>query len=349
MVRQSGGMQQSVFSEYYLRQVTMPELGIEGQRRLSKSRVAVIGVGGLGSFSSLYLTLAGVGYLRLVDQDTIELHNLHRQALYTRKDLRYPKVEVAAKRLSEINPDVKIDIVPENVRRSNVDSIIEGEDCVVDGLDNMSTRYIVNEACAKRGIPYIFGGALGLEGNVTVFHPPETPCLECVFPGLDDEMLPTCATRGVIGATPAAIGAIQALEAIKILAGIEGGLKGRLLICDFKRMDFLIVELVKAEWCRVCQQKVERAAEQRERLTWMCGRDTVNINPPKPMHIDLNEVLQRLGGYRVLATSPIVLVFEYKGVEVSLFKQGRMLLKKVKSGDEALAIYNELLRLLELS
>jgi adenylyltransferase/sulfurtransferase len=342
-------MQPSAFSEYYLRQITMPELGIEGQRRLSKGRVAVIGVGGLGSVSSLYLALAGVGYLRLVDQDTIELHNLHRQALYTRKDLRYPKVEVAAKKLNEINPDVKIDIVPENVRRSNVDTIIEGVDCVVDGLDNMSTRYIVNEACTKRRIPYVFGGALGLEGNVTVFHPPETPCLECVFPGLDDEILPTCSTRGVIGATPGAVAAIQALEAIKILAGIEGGLKNRLLICDFRRMDFLTVELAKTEGCRVCQQRVERAAEQRERLTWMCGRDTVNINPPKPMNIDLNEVLQKIGGYKVLASSPIILVFEYKGVEVSLFRQGRMLLKNVKSEDEALAIYNELLRLLELS
>ena len=342
-------MQPSAFSEYYLRQITMPELGIEGQRRLSKARVAVIGVGGLGSVSSLYLALAGVGYLKLVDQDTIELHNLHRQALYTRKDLRYPKVEVAAKKLNEINPDVKIDIVPENVRGSNVDSIIEGVDCVVDGLDNMSTRYIVNEACTKRRIPYVFGGALGLEGNVTVFHPPETPCLECVFPGLDDEMLPTCSTRGVIGATLGAVAAIQALEAIKLLAGIEGGLKNRLLICDFRRMDFLTVELAKTEGCRVCQQKVEKATEQKERLTWMCGRDTVNINPPKPMNIDLNEVLQKIGGYKVLASSPIILVFEYRGVEVSLFRQGRMLLKNVKSEDEALAVYTELLRLLELS
>ena len=339
-------MQTSTFSEYYLRQITMPELGLEGQRRLSKAKVAVIGVGGLGSVSSLYLTLAGVGYLRLVDQDTIELHNLHRQALYTRNDLRYPKVEVAAKKLTEINPDVKVEIIPENVRRSNIDSIIEGLDCVVDGLDNMSTRYIVNEACVKRGIPYVFGGALGLEGNVTVFHPPETPCLECVFPGLDDEILPTCSTRGVIGATPGAVAAIQALEVIKLLAGIDGGLKNRLLICDFRRMDFLTIELTKTEGCRVCQQKVERIVEQKERLTWMCGRDTVNVNPPKPLSIDLNEALQRIKGYKVLASSPIILVFEYDGVEVSLFRQGRMLLKNVKSEDEALAIYNNLLKLL---
>jgi adenylyltransferase/sulfurtransferase len=324
----------------------MPELGLEGQRRLSRAKVAVIGVGGLGSVSSLYLTLAGVGYLRLVDQDTIELHNLHRQALYTRKDLRYPKVEVAAKKLTEMNPDVKVEIVPENVRRSNIDSIVDGLDCVVDGLDNMSTRYIVNEACVKRGIPYVFGGALGLEGNVTIFHPPETPCLECVFPGLDDEILPTCSTRGVIGATPGAIAAIQALEVIKLLAGIDNGLKNRLLICDFRRMDFLTIELTKTEGCRVCQQRVEQVAERKERLTWMCGRDTVNVNPPKPLSIDLNEALQKISGYKVLASSPIILVFEYNGVEVSLFRQGRMLLKNVKSEDEALAIYTNLLRLL---
>ncbi|MEM3386688.1 MAG: HesA/MoeB/ThiF family protein [Nitrososphaerales archaeon] len=339
-------MQADTFSEYYLRQITMPELGRVGQQKLSKARVAIIGVGGLGSISSLYLTLAGVGYLRLVDQDTIELHNLHRQALYTRKDLRYPKVEVAAKKLTEINPDVKIDIVPENVRRSNVDSIIDGVDCVVDGLDNMSTRYIVNEACVKKRIPFVFGGALGLEGNVSIFHPPETPCLECVFPGLDDDILPTCSTRGVIGATPGAIAAIQALEAIKLLAGIEGSLKNRLLVCDFRRMEFLTIELIKTEGCRVCQQKVEREAEQREKLTWMCGRDTVNVNPPKPLSIDLNEALKKISGYKVLISSPIILVFEYKGVEVSLFRQGRMLLKNVKSEEEALSTYNELLSLI---
>ena len=342
-------MQIDVFSEYYIRQITMPELGKAGQQRLSKASVAVIGVGGLGSVSSLYLTLAGVGYLRLVDQDTVELHNLHRQVLYSRKDLRYPKVEAAAKKLKEVNPDVKIDIVPENVRRSNVDSIIDGVDCVVDGLDNMSTRYIVNEACVKKQTPFIFGGALGLEGNVTVFHPPETPCLECVFPGLEDDILPTCSTRGVIGATPGTIAAIQALEAIKLLAGIEGSLKNRLLVCDFRRMEFLTIELIKTEGCRICQQKVERGVEEKEKLTWMCGRDVVNINPPKPMSIDLNEALQKISGYQVLTSSPLILVFKYKGVEVSLFRQGRMLLKNVKSEEEALTIYNELLALLAVN
>lgn len=334
------------FSEYYLRQITMPEIGRAGQQKLKQAKVAVIGVGGLGSVSSLYLALAGVGYLRLVDQDTIELHNLHRQALYTRKDLRYPKVEVAARKLAEINPEVKVDIVPENVRRSNVDSIVDGVDCVVDGLDNMSTRYIVNEACVKRRIPFIFGGALGLEGNVSVFHPPETPCLECIFPGLEDDMLPTCSTRGVIGATPGAVAAIQALEAIKLLVGVEGSLKNKLLICDFRRMEFLTIELVKTEGCRVCQQKVEKEVEEEEKLTWMCGRDTVNVNPPKPISIDLNEALRKIGGNRVLTSSSIILVFEYKGVEVSLFRQGRMLLKNVKSEEEAVAIYKEILHLL---
>ncbi|MEM4713528.1 MAG: HesA/MoeB/ThiF family protein, partial [Candidatus Bathyarchaeia archaeon] len=196
------------YEEFYSRQLVMKELGRDGQEKLARAKVAVVGLGGLGTVSSLYLALAGVGYIRLIDQDTVEPHNLHRQVLYTSKDLRYPKAEVSAKRLMGITPFVKVEAIPENLNVDNAEKLLKSVDCVVDGLDNMRTRYIVNRTCIKLKIPYVFGAAIGMEGNLSVFAPPETPCLECVLPNLEDGNLLTCDVRGVLGATPGIIGTI---------------------------------------------------------------------------------------------------------------------------------------------
>jgi len=331
--------------EFYIRQTVLPELGKSGQERLKRSKVAVVGLGGLGSASTLYLALAGVGYLRLVDQDTVELHNLHRQMLYSMDNLRYPKVEVAAQRIERVNPGVKVEPVPENVHEGNVYEIVRGVDCVVDGLDNMRTRYLLNRACVKYGIPYVFGAAIGIEGNLSVFAPPETPCLECVLPGLDDRQLPTCEVRGVLGATAGIIGSMQAMEAIKLLAGMGDSLKGRLMVCDFRDMYFTTIEIFKRPDCPVCQVKKGKPVEEVERLAWLCGRRVVNVNPPKPIDIKLGEIYEALRRhFKILVKSSLVIVFQYDGgVEVSLFNRGRMLIKNVKDEKSALQVYNKVM------
>ncbi|UCF45269.1 MAG: HesA/MoeB/ThiF family protein, partial [Candidatus Bathyarchaeota archaeon] len=173
-------------AEFYSRQTTLNELGVEGQQKLAKSKVAVVGIGGLGTVSSLYLALAGVEYLRLIDQDTVETPNLHRQILYSLDDLHYPKAEVAAKQLEKLNPLLKAEPFSENVNAGNVEKLLAGVDIVVDGLDNMFTRYLLNRTCVKLGIPYVFGAAIGIEGNLSVFAPPETGCLECLLPNISD-------------------------------------------------------------------------------------------------------------------------------------------------------------------
>src|SRR5665648_333481 len=237
--------------EFYRRQVILTQLGVSGQKKLSKSRVAVVGVGGLGSVSSLYLTLAGVGYIRVIDQDIVETHNLHRQILYNPDDLHYPKAEVAAKRLQKQNPLVTVEAVSKKVTEGNVDDLLKGVDCVVDGLDNRLTRYIVNRACVELRVPYVFGAVIGLEGNLSVFSPPETGCLECLMPqnsGADQ----ACSQFGVIGATPGILGSLQAMETIKLLTGTGQTLKGKLLVCDFSDMDFAILPIVKNHHCPVC-------------------------------------------------------------------------------------------------
>jgi len=331
--------------EFYSRQIVLPELGRRGQNKLKRSKVAIVGLGGLGSASALYLALAGVGYLRLVDQDTVELSNLHRQVLYSLDNLRYPKVEAAAQRIRETNPNVKVESIPENVREDNVEEVVKGMDCVVDGLDNMKTRYLINRTCSKHKIPYVFGAAIGIEGNLSVFAPPETPCLECIVPGLDDSQLPTCQTRGVLGTTAGIIGTMQAMETIKLLAGIGETLKGKLMVCDFRDMYFTKIDIFRRPDCQACQGEIVKPSVVKERLVWLCGQKTANINPPKPIGMELEEIHNKLKPhFKMLMKSSLVIVFEYPGgVEVSLFKPGRMLIKNVEDEEEALKVYKDII------
>ncbi len=328
------------FDEFYSRQIILKEFGKKGQETLARSKVAVVGLGGLGTASSLYLALAGVGRLRLIDQDTVELHNLHRQVLYSVDDLSYPKVEVSAKRLKKINPLVNVEAVPENLNASNVESLLSGMDCVVDGLDNMRTRYLVNRACAKFKIPYVFGAAIGVEGNLSVFSPPETPCLECVFPNVSDEDLLTCDVRGVLGATPGIIGTMQAMETIKVLTGMGSPLKGKFMICDFNDMYFTAIDIFKRDGCPACQGFT--APEMKEKLVWLCGRETVNVNPEEPLKLNLNQVYETVKRhFRVRIKSHLAIIFDYKNLEISMFNGGRMLIKNVNDEKSALEVYRE--------
>lgn len=339
-------------AEYYSRQTVLPELGRSGQEKLGKATVTIVGLGGLGSVSALFLSLAGVGTLRLVDQDTVELNNLHRQVLYSLGDLRYPKVEAAARRIHDINPDVKIDPLAENLEQETATSLLNGSDCIVDGLDNMRTRYVINRFCVERKIPLIFGGAIGMEGNLAVLRSPETPCLECILPGLDDAALPTCDTRGVLGATTGIIGSIQAMETIKVLAGIEPESKGRLMVFDFAQSEFRSISLNIRPDCEVCQVKpaVAIPREYGRRLAWLCGSSTANVNPEQPLSLDLEAMRGKIErDHQVLLATPMVVVFNHDGHEVSVFKKGRMLIKNVQSEEEALQVFQKVAQVLGMS
>ena len=335
--------------EFYSRQVILRELGNKGQLKLCESKVAVVGVGGLGSVSSLYLALAGVGYLRLIDQDILEIKNLHRQILYTTDDLDYPKVEAAAARLEKLNPLIEADPISENVNAGNVECLLEGVDLVVDGLDNMATRYLINRICVKKKIPFVFGAGIGMEGNLSVFMPPETPCLECVLPNLSDSELLKCDTRGVLGATTGIIGAMQAFEAIKVLADVGQPLKSKLMICDFTDMSFTTIDIAPRTNCDACKGTLP--PQLRERLVWLCGQNTANINPEIPLNFNLDSVtdLVQQGGYHIRVKSHLALIFDYKDLEISLFNGGRMLIKNVANEKAALNAYREILKILKLN
>lgn len=344
MVEEKNAVQ---YWEYYARQTILKEFGTRGQKKLARSKVAVVGLGGLGTVSALYLALAGVGHLRLIDQDTVELSNLHRQVLYTPDDLHYPKVEVSAKRLEKTNPFVRVEPVSENLNAGNVERLLSGMDCVVDGLDNMRTRYLVNRACARFGIPYVFGAAIGLEGNLSVFASPETPCLECVLPGVEDDFLSTCDARGVLGATAGIVGTMQVMETIKVLTGMGSALKGKLMICDFSDMYFTTIDTFKRDGCPACQGR-KAFPEKKERLVWLCGQKTANINPEKPLKMPFSQVYDAVRhNYNVRIKSQLAIVFDYKRFQISLFNGGRMLIKNVEDEKSALHVYREVREKLE--
>jgi molybdopterin/thiamine biosynthesis adenylyltransferase len=229
----------------YNRQLIIPDFGEEGQRKLKDSRIVIVGVGGLGCASVTYLTAAGVGHITIVDFDTVELPDLNRQILYGEEDVGKKKVSVAKSRLSRLNSGVEITPVSTKITEENVLSIVKGAQVVVDGLDNSASRLIVNSACVKQKMPYIYGGVSRLRGMVTTIIPGKTPCLACLSPegvgGL-----------GVLGVAPAIIANLQALEAIKLLIGRNPSLAGKLLLFNGDDMKFQLREIRRNESCPVC-------------------------------------------------------------------------------------------------
>jgi molybdopterin/thiamine biosynthesis adenylyltransferase/rhodanese-related sulfurtransferase len=237
----------------YSRHLIMPEVGTEGQKKLKASRVLMIGAGGLGSPLGLYLAAAGVGTLGLVEFDTVDESNLHRQVLYGRSDVGRRKLDAAIDRLREVNPH--IELVPHNLRleSSNALDLFKDYDVVVDGTDNFPTRYLVNDACVLLGKPNVYGSIFRFEGQVSIFWAAQGPCYRCLFPEPPPPgLVPSCAEGGVLGVLPGIIGSLQANETIKLILGAGEPMIGRLLLFDALRMRFRELKLKKDPGCPVC-------------------------------------------------------------------------------------------------
>jgi len=236
--------------ERYDRQIMISNLGLEGQRRLKASRVFLAGAGGLGCPIAVYLAVAGVGTLEIVDKDTIELSNLNRQVLHWDEDIGKRKTESIQEKLRRINPDINVEATCIEINEGNFLEMIEGSDIIVDAMDNFPTRYLLNKAAVKLNIPLIHGGIWGFEGRATTIIPFKTACLSCIIPEA-----PPSETFPVIGVSPGLIALIEATEAIKYLTGIGRLLENRLLIYDGELMKFIEIELSRRPDCPVCGGK----------------------------------------------------------------------------------------------
>jgi len=237
----------------YSRHLIIPDVGIEGQRKLKQSRVLLVGAGGLGSPLALYLAAAGVGTIGLVDFDVVDLTNLQRQILHGTKDVGRRKLESAADRIHDVNPHVALELHETRLTSQNALELVRAYDIVVDGTDNFPTRYLVNDACVLAGKPNVYGSIFRFEGQASVFSTEQGPCYRCLFrepppPGL----VPSCAEGGVLGVLPGLIGVIQATEAVKLAIGIGEPLIGKLLLVDALRMQFRTLKLQRDPTCPAC-------------------------------------------------------------------------------------------------
>ena len=237
----------------YSRHLLLPEVGVAGQKALRRSRVLIVGAGGLGAPTALYLAAAGVGEIGLADFDEIEISNLQRQVLYSTRDVGRPKLEVARERLEALNPGVRVVPVSSRLTADNALDVLRPYDVVIDGTDNFPTRYLVNDACVLLGKPNVYGSIYRFEGQASVFDAKKGPCYRCLYPEPPPaDLVPSCAEAGVLGVLPGLIGMIQATETVKLLVGIGEPLIGRLLLYDAAAMRFRELKLRKNPTCVIC-------------------------------------------------------------------------------------------------
>jgi adenylyltransferase/sulfurtransferase len=340
----------------YSRQIVLADIGYDGQLALRNAKACLIGVGGLGSPIALKLVGMGIGTLRFIDRDVVSRTDLHRQHLYDADAVGQPKVEVAYKRLSRLNPDVTLEPVPEALNCLNADDLIDGMDIVIDGLDRIETRYRVNRTCNRLKVPYVFGAATASYGNVSTLIPDQTFCLECFMPDLKNEDIPSC---GLVGVHPAVVGmvaSIQVSEAVRVLTGLKPKLFNQLLYVDLREFEFNILDIPRLESCKVCGKKPDGApAKLTDR--WFeesCARDgrrTYSISPKKRLEINLvklGRVIEKIG-LPIKSAGMFGVAFGHsKGITACILKSGIMVAQTPPQLDdditnEVLDIYKSIL------
>jgi adenylyltransferase/sulfurtransferase len=331
----------------YSRFRVLPDIGEDGLLRIRQAKVAVVGIGGLGTVSARQLASLGVSSLRIVDRDIVELSNLQRQLLYTAKDEGRPKVEVALNRLHQINADVKVEPLALSVTESTANRVVEGMDVVVDGLDSFKPRYAINKACVRQKVPYVFAGALAGVGNLTTIVPGETACLECVFGGVDEDQ-PTCATVGIYPTVLGVIANLQVQEVLHLILGKPPLLANQLLMFDINRFQLDQIPMQSYDKCPVCgQEAVEEKPRRESRLeiTELCTEKTFLVHSSNPAAIDIPKATKLLRDkYSIIAQSKMGVQIQYaKGVEVSVVGEGNILVKGIESSKDAETIYHQIL------
>lgn len=342
----------------YHRQTLLPPIGRAGQGRLAAAHVVLVGCGALGSVLAEQLVRAGVGSLRVIDRDVVELTNLQRQVLFDESDAREgrPKAVAAARRLGEINSTVRVEPLATDFHAANAEALadLDGRpgtrrpDLILDGTDNVETRYLINDLSVKHSVPWVYGACVGMEGRVMPIRPPATACLRCVFPeppGLAE--LPTCDTAGVLGPVAGVVASLQAVAAIKLLSGNVGAVGEELLAFDLwaNRVRSVSTAGAKAPECKACGRGEYEFLNRRTdgRSISLCGRDAIQVRPPAGLgRVDLTRLASRLRAAGVVEQTPHLLrceLRESKGLRLTLFPDGRMIVAGTTDPDRARSLY----------
>jgi adenylyltransferase/sulfurtransferase len=279
----------------FSRQVMLEEIGYQGQLKLKNAKVCVVGTGGLGNPITSRLAAMGVGTLRIVDRDVIELSNLHRQTMFNEDDVGQVKVEVATKKLQKLNPDCKIEALAISINDYTALEVVEGCDVVIDALDSVNARYALNKACVESRIPFVTGAAVGVSGQVFTVLPKQSACYYCMFPELNEDTMPTCSIEGVHPSILSIVGGIEVAEAVKIIIGKKPSLSERILHIDLENLDFNSTRTFRADECPICGTgKLEVVQKKELILEELCGRNhgkrTFSITPTQTFDLDVDSL-----------------------------------------------------------
>lgn len=339
----------------YSRQIMLEEIGFVGMEKLRSAKICVVGVGGIGNPIVTQLAAMGVGKLKIVDRDVVEISNLHRQHLYNEADIGKVKVEVAAERLKKINHHVQIEAVPLSITKYTAESIVKGMDIIIDALDTVDARYALNDACIKYNIPFIYAGALGMLGSVCTILPNKSACLRCMFPALAEEDMPTCSTEGVHPSILYLVAGIQVSEAVKIVTGQQPTLVNKLLYIDLSELSFDKIGMSRHEICPSCgskkeSKKEELALQEELIIEELCGRDrgkrTYIVTPSStlPGSINLTGIVKNaeLLGYDVKMKGNLgitAISTNSNKLSISFLTSGAATIVGAKNEGDALFIY----------
>jgi molybdopterin/thiamine biosynthesis adenylyltransferase len=326
----------------YSRQARFAPLGEEGQRRISAARVAVVGLGALGSVQAELLARAGVGALRLLDRDFVEASNLQRQTLYDEADAAeaLPKAVAAARRLASVNSLIRLEPTVADLTPRNCEELLEGMDLILDGTDNFETRYLLNDFAVNRGIPWIYGAAVASYGIKLAILPGRTACFRCVYPESPRSAQPTCETEGVLGPVTAAIGALQAGDALKILALGAEAVTSRLTTVDVWTGEIRqIAPPARDPDCPCCVRREFPHLDGKHRAPIsLCGRNAVQIHE-RSRPVDLAELAHRLGALAQVRVNEFALRAVLDPYELTVFPDGRAIVKGTTDAGVARSVY----------
>jgi molybdopterin/thiamine biosynthesis adenylyltransferase len=329
----------------YTRQSTLREIGEQGQRQLLASSVAIVGCGALGTHIADGLVRAGVGHVRVIDRDLIELSNLQRQVLFDEADVAagLPKAVAAADKLRRINSQVQVEAVVADVNPDNVEALLGDVALVLDGTDNFETRLLINDACVKHDIPWIYGGVVATYGMTMTIIPHQTPCFRCLLDELPAPgTTPTCDTAGVLGTAAAVIAALEVTEGLKLLAGRVDALRRELLYVDVWHGEVRRLTLDKGGApCPACDQGEFRYLDAREGswATSLCGRDAVQVNIRRDVRVSFPQLAQRLASTGEVTFNDYMLRLRVDGYELNLFPDGRAIMVGCTDPAMARALY----------
>lgn len=330
-------------TDRYSRQERFAPLGPEGQQRLGEARALVLGCGALGSMIAERLARAGVGMLRLVDRDWVELSNLQRQTLFTEADAdeSRPKAVAAAEMLRQINSQIVIEPFVEDVAFDNIERLAAGCELIVDGTDNFETRFLVNDYCVKNSVPWVHGGCLGASGQVLTILPGETACFRCLVPELPPrETLQTCDTAGVLGPAVGLIACLQAAEALKILSGHREQSCGKLMVVDTWHTDLRLIGLSRQPHCPACGQRSFPflSGEIRTEATVLCGKNAVQFNSHHSSEETLEQVAAKLQPLGKVEQNGFFVRLKLIDYTLTIFRGGRTVVEGTTSAAEAKSV-----------